>query len=113
MLGNTTEGHIAVLLPVLRVQGDIRQQVDGRLEHIEEVVGSVIMKAIDRVAAVHISAERPALGVEAALVGVPRDAILVQPHKNGIVVFLCLISGFFTALVDELPACKEVDHVAA
>ncbi|MPM45342.1 hypothetical protein SDC9_92029 [bioreactor metagenome] len=113
MLGNTTEGHIAVLLPILGVQGDIRQQIDRCLEHIEAVVGSGIVEAIGRVTAVHISAERLALGVEAALVGVPWGAVLVHAHKNGVMVFLCSVSGFFTALIDELLFCKKADHVAA
>ena len=39
-------GHIAVLLPLLRVHGDIREHINGSLEHIKASVRAGMMKAV-------------------------------------------------------------------
>ena len=62
VLRGAAEGHIAVLLPCLRVQRQKGQHVDGRLEHIEPAAVPEPVEAAPGIAALHIAPEALALG---------------------------------------------------
>ena len=91
LTGYPAEGYIAVPLPTLRVQGDIREQVDGRFEHIELLTGSHPVEAVGRIASLHIEAEGLPFAVGTPLMGVPGDSRRVQSYKDGVVVGQVLI----------------------
>lgn len=85
------QGHIAVGLPVIRVQGQKRQHVDGRLKHIEQIVSPHMVEAVLGAAALHIDLKGLAPAVGAPFVGVAGDATLVRAHKDAVVVLGVLI----------------------
>ena len=91
LAAGATQGHVAVLLPVLRVQRQKGQHVNRGLEHIEQGVLSHVVEAILGPAALHVDLERFALAVGAPLVGVAGDALLVRAHKDAVVVLGVLI----------------------
>ena len=91
LAGYPAEGYIAVLLPTLRVQGDIGEQVDGGFEHIELPAGSHPVEAVGRIASLHIEAEGLPFAVGTPLMGVPGDSRRVQSHKDDVVVGQVLI----------------------
>ena len=67
------------------------------------------MEAAPGIAAFHVDAEGLAEAVQAALVGVARDAVLVLADKDGIVVLSVL--EFLTALIQQSSPDKGIDHV--
>lgn len=69
-IAGTAAGHIAVLLPVLRMQGDIGEKVDRGLKYIQVPICPRVVKAVSRVTARHIEFEGLALTVGAALLRV-------------------------------------------
>lgn len=69
-IAGTAAGHIAVLLPVLRMQGDIGEKVDRGLKYIQVPIRPRVVKAVSRVTARHVEFEGLALTVGAALLRV-------------------------------------------
>ena len=100
----SAQGHIAVFLPASGIPGEEGHQVNGRFEDIEAAAGPGVVKAAPGIAAFHVDAEGLAEAVQAALVGVARDAVLVPTDKDGIVVLSVL--EFFTALILSAPMIK-------
>ena len=88
VFGNTAECHIAVVLPVLGMQGDVRQQVDGSFKHIETVACADVVEAVVWIAAIYISLEAGSLGIEPSLVGMAGNAVFIVSHKYSVMVFL-------------------------
>lgn len=76
LLRHTIQRHIAGAFPVLRMQADVGQQIDGRLKY-KQVVGIWIlrnvMKAVGRMAALNVDAESAA-GYRAFLMGMTGTA---------------------------------------
>ena len=104
-----TEGHEAVFLPASGITGKEGQQVDGRLEYIEPVAGAGVVEAAPGVAALHVDSEGPAKAVEAALVRVTGNAVLVLPDENGVVILFTIES--LTALIDQPRPDEGGDHI--
>ena len=92
--GCPAAGDVAVLLPSVGVEGDVGQEIDGGLEHIEGLVRAVLMKAVLACAALNVHTEHPALAVGAADVGMLCFAAAIQPHENA-VVMLVLVEQLF------------------
>ena len=109
MFRGPAQGHEAVFLPATGVAGKEGHQVNGGLEDIEPVTGPGVVKAAPGIAALYIYAEGFSETVEAALVGVARDAVLVPADKDGIVVFSVL--EFLTALIQQSSPDKSIDHI--
>ena len=84
-IAGTAAGHIAVLLPVLRMQGDIGEKVDRGLKYIQVPIISQMVKAVSRVTARHVEFEGLALTVGAALLRVTGNAV-----------FVCVLMAFFS-----------------
>lgn len=91
LAAGAAQGHIAVLLPAVRVQRQKGQHVHGRLEGIEDAVLSHVVEAVLGPAALHIGLEGLALAVGAPLVGVAGGALLIRAHKDAVVVLGVLI----------------------
>ena len=100
---SAAEGHITVFLPTLRMQRQEGQQIDGALEHVEAAAVAEPVETAPAVAALHVPAEAPALGVEAPLVGVAGFSGFVCAHEHSVVVLLVAVSGLLAALVDHPP----------
>ena len=84
LTANAAERHIAVLLPVVGVQRDIGEHIDGRFKHIKAIACPDVMEAVGRAAAFHIALESSALRVEPPLVGMSGNAVFIASHKYGI-----------------------------
>ena len=65
-----------------------------------------------RVAALNVAAIALPHGIQPALMPMTGNAVLIESDEHGVVVFLCPISGVFTALVDELPAHEGIEYLA-
>ena len=48
--GRAAAGNVAMLLPLVRVHGDVREHINGRFEHIKASVRAGMMKAVARIA---------------------------------------------------------------
>ena len=105
----SAQGHIAVFLPASGVAGEEGHQVNGRLKDIEAVAGPGVVKAAPGIAALHVDAEGFAEAVEAALVGVARDAVFILTDEDGVVILSVL--EFLTALIQQSSPDKSIDHV--
>ncbi|MPM28369.1 hypothetical protein SDC9_74891 [bioreactor metagenome] len=91
MFGHAVEGDIAVPLPVPRMQGNEGQHVDGCFEYKKGVALSDPMKAAARIAALHVTLVRLALGIGAALVRMPGNAVFIKADEHSVVIFLILV----------------------
>gem|GEM_PF-5431861 len=106
------ERHITVFLPVLRVQGDIREHIYRGFKHIQSLGRTYPMKAVPGIAALDVAAIALALSVYAPLMPVTRNAVFVQPDEHGVVINLGFIRRRLGALVDELFSCEGCQHLA-
>ena len=52
--GGAAAGHIAVALPVLRMERDVGEHIDGSFEHIEAPICADVVEAVAGIAALHI-----------------------------------------------------------
>ena len=92
--GRAAAGNIAVLLPLLRVHGDIREHINGSLEHIKAPVRAGMMKAVTRVARLDVQAKRFAEAVRAAQMCVAWAVSFVRANEHGIMMRCVLIEQF-------------------
>ena len=67
------------------IEGNVGQEIDGGLEHIEGLVGPVFVKAMLTCAALDVHAEHSSLAVGTADVGVLGLTAVIQPHENTVV----------------------------
>ena len=80
-----------MVFPILLINTDERQHIDGRFEHIDDIAFSNIVKAVPWITALHISLESISLRVGAAFVCVACHTVLVKADKHRIVIFGILI----------------------
>ena len=99
-----------MLLPAVWVEGDVGQEIDGGLEHIEGLVRAVLMKAVLAGAALNVHTEHPSLAVGAADVGVLCFAAAIQPHENAVVVLVLVEQLFVYEIGDDLPVDVPLAH---
>ena len=107
MFRRTTESHIAVLLPAVRVQGEKGKQIDGGLEYIEAVAGTDPVETAPGITALYVAPVAFALGIEPPLVGMTGNAAFIESYEHGVVIHLCLIYGQFPALIDQSLLCES------
>ena len=107
MFRRTTESHIAVLLPAVRVQGEKGKQIDGGLEYIETVAGTDPVETAPGITALYVAPVAFALGIEPPLVGMTGNAAFIESDEHGVVIHLCLIYGQFPALIDQSLLCES------
>lgn len=108
--GCPAAGDVAVLLPAVGVEGDVGQEVDGGLEHIEGLVRAVLMKTVLAGAAFDVHAEHPSLAVGTADVGVLCFAAAIQPHENAVVMLVLVEQLFVYEIGDDLPVNVALTH---
>ena len=82
IVGHTAEGNIAVLLPVLRMQSDKRQHINGCLKRIQVVTAPAAMETVPGVTSGHIPFEAFAKGIEPALVRMTGGAGVIRTQEN-------------------------------
>ena len=82
---HAAQGHIAVFLPVIRIERQIAQQVNGSLEHKQPAARPNVAEAIGWVGSVHIPFISGSVAVQAPFVGMPRGSFPVLPHKHRVV----------------------------
>lgn len=90
-----------MLLPPLRVKGDVGHHVDGSLKDKERPIRAKVMKAVPGKVPLHIDAKGFPEAVGAALVGMVGNACLVCAHKHRVVVFGVLIQQPFPDKVTD------------
>lgn len=100
-----------MLLPPLREEGDVREQVNRGLKDIERVITAKIVKAVPRVAALNVAAIALPHGIQPALMPMTGNAVFIESDEHGVVVFLCPVPGSFTAFVDELLAHEGIEYL--
>ena len=92
--GCAAERYIAVLLPVLWVEGNEGQQIDGRLEYVETPIGSNMMKAVLGITTLHIQSESFSLTVGTSLVCVSSNTVCIRADKHCVVVLRIFVEQF-------------------
>ena len=92
-----------MLLPLIRVYGDVREHINGCFEHIKAPVRAGMMKAVTWVAGLDIQPKGFAKAVCAAQMRVARAATFVCANEHGIMMRPVLIEHFL--------ASKERNHV--
>ena len=111
MLGGSAKGHVAVLPPVLLMKADVRQKIDGRFEHIEQIGYADPVEAVPRITALNVAAIALAGGIDAPLVPVTGNAVFIISDEHGVVVDLRFICGWLGALKDESGAGELCQHI--
>lgn len=91
LFSHTTQGHMAVLLPVVWIQGQKGERIDGCLEHINPVSGPVPEEAVSGIATLHIDVKGLAVVVSTPLLGTTANAVFVLSGEHGVVIFFVLI----------------------
>ena len=91
---HSAQGHIGVVLPSLRVERDVGQQIDGGLKGIQLPAGTWPVKAV-----LFFTARQclPKMGAGESTPGmeVPGLALFIPAHKNGVVVDGILVNQPF------------------
>ena len=82
LAAGTAQGHIAVLLPSVRVQREEAQQINRGLKHIEQAVLSHVAEAVLGPAALHVDLEGLTQAVGAPLMGVAGTPCSSVPTKT-------------------------------
>ena len=83
-----------MLLPLVRVHGDVRQHINGSLEHIKAPIRAVVMKTVARIARLDVQTKGFAEAVRAAQMRVARAAVLVGSDEHGVVMRRVLVEHF-------------------
>lgn len=97
----TAESHIAMALPILWVQGQKGQQINGGFEHIESFTAPSPVKAVSGIATFYITTVAFSLRIDTSFVGVTGNAMLIGSDEYSIVILLGLILGQFPAFIDQ------------
>ena len=80
-----------MLLPLMRVHGDVGEHINGSLEYIKAPIGSGMMKTVAQVAGFDIQAKGLAEAVRAAQMGVARTAAFVGSDEHSVVMYYVLV----------------------
>ena len=99
-----------MFLPAVWVEGDVGQEIDGRLKYIEGLVGPVLMKAMPAGAALNVHTEHPPFAVGTADVGVFRLAAAIQPHENAVVMDVLIQQLLTHKASDDVPVDVPLAH---
>ena len=89
--GCAAAGNIAVLLPLARVHGNVREHINGRFEHIKAPIRAGIMKAVTRIAGLDVQAKGFAEAVRAAQMRVTRAASFICANEHSVVMCRVLV----------------------
>lgn len=91
VLRGAAESDIAVGLPFLRVERNKGHHINGCFKHIEPVRDSRPVKAVPRIAALHILSKGFTLEINTALMRMTYNAVFIFSDEHGVVVFCVLI----------------------
>ena len=80
-----------MLLPLVRVHGDVREHIYGFFKHIKAPVRAGMMKTVTRIAGFDVQAKGFAEAVRAAQMGVTRTAAFIRADEHGVVVRRVLV----------------------
>ena len=83
-----------MLLPLIRVHGDVREHINGCFEHIKASVRAGVMKTVTRVAGLDIQPKGFAKAVCAAQMRVARTAAFVRADEHSVVMCRILVEHF-------------------
>ena len=83
-----------MLLPLMRVHGDIRQHINRRFKNIKAPVRAGMMKAVTWVAGLDIQPKGFAKAVCAAQMRVARTAAFVRADEHSVVMRRILVEHF-------------------
>ena len=83
-----------MLLPLVRVHGDVRQHINRRFKHIKAPIRAGVMKTVTRVAGLDVQAKGFSEAVRAAQMGMARTAALVGSDEHSVVVRRVLVEQF-------------------
>ena len=97
--GCAAAGYIAVLLPVLWMECDIGQHINGSLKHIEALICADMVKAVPGIAALHIQPECFPVAVGTPFVCMTGYALLIYTNKYGIVVISIFVQELLSGEV--------------
>ena len=109
MFRHATQGYIAMFLPVIRVERQITQQVNRRLEHKQPAARPNVAEAIGWVGSVRIPFVAATVAVQAPFVGMLRDSVLVFPHKYRVVNLQFRLSKKLPALIQS-PLMRKMSN---
>ena len=83
-----------MLLPLIRVHGDVRKHINGCFEHIKASVCADMMKAVTRIEGLDVQTKDFSEAVRAAQMGVTRTATFVRADEHSVVMRRVLIEQF-------------------
>ena len=92
MLCHAAKRHIAVLFPILLVEGKKRKHINRRFKYIHCIALPNPMKTVPRITAVHVSFERITGGIRSAFMRMTWNSLRIISHKYRIVIFGILIN---------------------
>lgn len=101
--------HVALALPVLRVQADIGQQIDGGLENEQVLTGACMVEAVLRQTAFYIDPKGPAFEIGASHMGMTGNAVLVETDEHGVMMIRFFVKR---SCVGEMLDDRSVDSTA-
>ena len=92
-----------MLLPLVRVHGNVREHINGRFKHIEASIRAGVMKTVTRIARLDVQAKGLAEAVRAAQMGVARAAAFIRADEHSVVML--------RVFVEQFPAGEVRNHV--
>ena len=99
-----------MFLPAVWIEGNVGQKVDGRLEHIEGLVGPAFVEAMLTCAALDVHAEHLSLAGGTADVRVLGLTAVIQPHENTVVMLVLVEQLFVYEIGNDLPVNVALTH---
>ena len=83
-----------MLLPLMRVHGDVRKHINGRFKNIKAPVRAGMMKAVTRIAGLDVQTKGFSEAVRAAQMGVARTVSFIRANEHGVVMRRVFVEQF-------------------
>ena len=83
-----------MLLPLVRVHGNVREHIYGRFKHIKASVCAGMMETVSRITGFHIQSKTLSEAVRAAQMGVARTVSFICSDEHGIVMRRVFVEQF-------------------
>ena len=100
-----------MLFPILWVEGEIRQKINGRLEYKQASISAQVVEAVSGIAALYVLPECLSSAVGAPLVSMARSAGFILAYKHHVVVrFIFVEHPCPGEVCDHIPVNMTVLH---
>ena len=83
-----------MLLPLMRIHGDIREHINGRFKHIKAPARAGMMETVTRIAGLDVQAKGFAEAVCAAQMRMARTVSFIRANEHSVVMRRVLVEHF-------------------